>query len=56
MGASRIRIEPELGSTLEWDVDDVYFKEIAGIDGERHVFLHFIAKYPVTEDPDDGRE
>jgi len=56
VGASQIRIIPEIGHELSWEVDDVFFKEIAGIDGERHVFLHFVSKYPVVEDPDDGRD
>lgn len=56
MGASQIRIIPEIGRELAWDVDDVYFKEIAGLDGERHVFLHFVSKYPVVEDPDAGND
>jgi hypothetical protein len=51
-----VRIIPEFGSELSWEVDDVYFKEIAGQDGERHVFLHFVARYVTIEDPDDGRD
>jgi hypothetical protein len=56
VGASQIKIIPEIGSVLTWDVDDVYYREVPADDGERHVFLHFIARYPTVEDPDAGTE